>query len=117
MSANTISDKYRGDSITLNFAVTQNGAAFNLTNYTCYFTMKATLTGSAVLTKVSTSSAQIEYTDASAGLLSVYLTPTDTNTLTPEQTYHYDLEIRNANGSYHKTLVKDTITFLADITR
>ena len=104
---------FRGDSKTLKFNFTDgNNAEINITDWIVYFTVKKNTDDAdndAVIHKqVST------HYDALHGHTVVVLTPADTNELTG--TYHYDIQFKKPDGTV-KTLVKDKIEFLYDITR
>lgn len=65
-------DVFQHDNVTLNFVITQNGAAFSLSGYTVLYQAKTALGDeSFVFNKTAT------ITDSAAGKCSVALTPSD----------------------------------------
>lgn len=78
--------------------VTEDGAAYNLTGKTVWFTVKQFLdtdetNAEAVITKIVSS-----HTDAPAGITAISLTATDTNL--NEGTYFYDIHVGTSESDW-----------------
>jgi hypothetical protein len=103
---------YRGDTKTITVPVLDsNGDAFNLTSYVMTMTCKSDLNLSdtdAIFQKTATISAP------ATGIGVIELTSTDTNH-TPGN-YFYDVKIKKSTTNKY-TVVKSTLTILANVTR
>ena len=106
----------RGDDRTVEFTITNKttGAAINLTSGSALFTVRETVTGSVTFQKTSGEITEILITDATAGVLEVYIVPADTTGLDAGN-YHYDLQITLANNKIY-TPVRGILELGQDIT-
>ena len=109
-----IKDFYRGDSKTINMSFKDNtGNPIDLTGATIWFTVKRNpmdLDSNAVIQKEITS-----HTDATNGLSTISLAPTDTNDL-EIRSYNYDIQLVDSIGKV-TTIIVGTFKLLLDITR
>jgi len=119
-------DHYRGDSKTLELAVTDaNGEPVNITNAYVWFTVKKDVNDeddAAVITKATANvdggaDAQLLITSGSLGLADIYLVPADTEDLNPpDYDYHFDVQVKTAAGKVY-TVARDSFRLLSDVTR
>lgn len=106
-----------GDSHLIEFAVTENGVAADLTGATAlrWGCVKrradGTFTGAAVVTKALGSG--VEITDAAGGVIQVTLDPDDTAEL-PAGAYYHELELTDAGGAVI-TLATGTLNLAANL--
>lgn len=92
---------YRDRTFTFNVAVTQSGAAYNLTGATLRMTAKYNYTDSdAQAVFALTSGTGITVTNAAAGLATVTISPSKTLTLPFNQVnLVYDIQVTDAGGN------------------
>ena len=88
-----------------------NGDTFDLTGYTCLFTVATERGNSGSIV----GSAQTASVDSSLGTVTCRITPAFGTTLTGNS-YIYDVEIKNTSSSAVFTLVTGTISITRDIT-
>ncbi len=104
----------RGDSHTINLAITNGGTAVNLTGYTVFFTVNASEAPaddtSAVIQKTVTS-----HSAPTLGQTIISLAPADTSSLTPG-TFWYDIQLKDPSGNV-TSFDKDKFILVSDITR
>ena len=86
---------------------------YNLSGTTGTFAFSQTLGGTPAITKVSTNSSQMLYTNSASGELEVYILDTDTAPLDPG-TYYFTLYLDDATGKQwaavtDKIRLKDTV--------
>lgn len=119
MNVNPPLDITRGDGKVFNLAITQNGAAFNPTGRSIWFTVKIKAADTVfVFQKSSTDSpGGITITNAAAGEATMEITPQDTEGLPFHDTIlAFDLKLVDSTGKPH-TLTSGELTVVANITR
>lgn len=107
----------RGDTPIWELAVTEDGAAFNLTGATLYFTAKLALDDADPGVFQLTNSAGITITDAAAGEAEIQPRRADTNALTSDVTLFWDVQVSIAGSSETFTVLNGTLVIRRDVTR
>lgn len=90
----------------------------DITNFSILFTIKQEKSDTAnLIQKSSASASEIEKTDAENGEYKVYIDAADTDNLTPDTDYWYDVQITNISNSKKYTILFGTFRINSDITR
>ena len=110
---------YRGDTKKFKVIVRdQSGVLYPITGVKAYFTVKTTDNAVASIAKRNSlaggDATEIEMSDPSVGEMMIYLLPTDTENLNP-QNYIYDVQIIINEETY--TVIKHTLRLIGDVTR
>jgi hypothetical protein len=109
---------FRGDTIVIEFAVSQDGVALNLTGYSIWFTAKKQKSDNdtAPTAIQKTLSSGIVVLDAAAGHIKVTILPADTATLSADTTYVCDLQVKSGGGVI-TTVADGTMAITLDVTQ
>lgn len=92
---------YRGDNRTLEVRVTDSAdQPVDLTGASIRFTVRKGVDKEVLIEKTSSDPAQAKITDATGGVLEVYLVPADTKKLKPGG-YVFDVEVTLSNGKVY----------------
>lgn len=110
---------FRGDDYSFTAIVYDTeGEAEDLTNFSLLFTIKEEKSNTAnVFQKSSTSSTEISKSSTVTGEYTVYIDSADTNDLTPDIDYWYDVQITNTTNSKKYTTMVGNFAIESDITR
>lgn len=104
----------RGDSETIEFELTDNGEAVDLTGSEVFFTAKPALTNDAGDTTAVIKKNVTSHSDPTEGKTQIILTSTDTN-VTPG-IYYYDIQVKKS-GNIITSIKARQLEVLADVTR
>jgi hypothetical protein len=103
----------RGDTVVLNFAITDEGVAADLTGISARFTVKRFIADADPGLVQKTIGAGITITDVLGGLLEVELEPADTDYA--DENLLWDLQITTAGGQ-NFTVAEGVLQFSQDVT-
>lgn len=108
----------RGDSASWLLGAARNGAAYNLTGASLWFTAKYTTADADVAAVFQKTLADgLVITDAVNGLVTATLAPSDTSTLPDSRTIlDWDLQVKTVAGSVY-TVAIGKLTVFPDVTR
>lgn len=112
-------EMFRGDSAEFELTVTKDAAPVNLTGGQLRFSAKRSKDdpdADAVVSKVSTDTAQIEITNAAGGLATVKMVPADTEDLTEQTVLFYDVQFKDATNRIF-TLATGKLKVRLDVTQ
>jgi gamma-glutamyl:cysteine ligase YbdK (ATP-grasp superfamily) len=101
----------KGDTLILEFTVTENSTAKDITGATVKWQAARTVTSASVVSK-STGSG-ITLTDPTNGVLQVSIASADTKDLSATE-YHHELEVTDASSNIHTAAV-GTMTLVEDL--
>ncbi len=104
----------RGDDVTLNFTIDDNGDPLNITGYTAFLTVKKKVDNDAADAAAIIKKMWSLHTDPTIGTTEIKLTKTDTDK-TPG-IYLFDLQLKNGAGDIITARYGEFVIY-ADITR
>ena len=88
---------YKGQNKDINIYVTGPSGKIDITGFTITFNVKATISGTPVITKTTAEITEINITDAANGVAELYLVPSDTTSLDAGK-YYYDVWTTDLNS-------------------
>jgi hypothetical protein len=108
---------YRGDTVTINAAITASGLAYNLTGKSMWFTAKTSYSQADPGVFQKKLGSGISIVDATNGRAQIVIAASDTNSLGNSKTaLVYDFQVKDSSGRIY-TVASGKLIVIPDVTR